>query len=321
MSAFRSTPLIRTIRSIREKGLEGTGNLRGEADAILPETAIASFLGGLSLDDYRSLLCLDDDTIEKGGEDIASAQGDIGRLLFSAAAGVADLNAVLEQARAEANGLYKKRASTTRVAELKRELSDVETNIRDLDISAHAWRKLKDALDAAENEEAKAREVRDELRTKQAGIAALRRVLPNLGEMDRLTDEIAGYADYPQRIDINTEDLVTMKTDRGQADAELRRLQDDIEKIEQARAALVIAREIGISSRQLERLFGRLLNCSPKKYYVDLRLQKAQKLLVQTDLSVTSIALTTGFNSPTHFAKIFKAHFGTAPSDQKNKIE
>ncbi len=153
---------------------------------------------------------------------------------------LADLNAVLEQARAEANGLYKKRASTTRVAELKRELSDVETNIRDLDVSAHAWRKLKDAIDTAENEEAKAREVRDELRTKQAGIAALRRVLPNLGEIDRLTDEIAGYDDYPQRIDINTEDLVTMKTDRGQADAELRRLQDDIEKIEQERAALVI---------------------------------------------------------------------------------
>lgn len=217
-----------------------TGNLRGEADAILPETAIASLLGGLSLDDYRSLLCLDDDTIEKGGEDIASAQGDIGRLLFSAAAGVADLNAVLEQARAEASGLYKKRASTTRVAELKRELSDVETDIRNLDVSAHAWRKQKDALEAAKNEEAKARQARDELRTEQARIAALRRVLPNLGEIDRLTDEIADYADHPQRIDINTEELVTMRTDRGQADAELRRLLDDLDKAEQARAALVI---------------------------------------------------------------------------------
>ena len=127
------------------------GNLRGEADATLPEIAIASHLGGLSLEDYRSLLCLDDDTIEKGGEDIANARGDIGRLLFSAAAGVADLNAVLDQARAEANGLYRKRASTTRVAELKRELGEVESAIRDTDVSAHAWRKLKDGLAAAES--------------------------------------------------------------------------------------------------------------------------------------------------------------------------
>ncbi|MEQ9247770.1 MAG: AAA family ATPase, partial [Nitratireductor sp.] len=98
-----------------------SGNLRGDAGATLPETALASHLGGLSLEDYRSLLCLDDETIEKGGDDIASARGDIGRLLFSAAAGVADLNAVLEQAQDEANGIYKKGGSKNRVAELKRQ--------------------------------------------------------------------------------------------------------------------------------------------------------------------------------------------------------
>ena len=217
-----------------------SGNLRGEADAALPETAIASQLGGLSLDDYRSLLCLDDDTIEKGGEDIASARGDIGRLLFSAAAGVADLNAVLEQARTEASGLYKRRASTTRVAELKRELSGFESDIRNLDVSAHAWRRLKDALQAARDEEAQARRARDELRAEQARIAALRRALPNLGELDRLAEEIADCADYPESIDVNPEDLVAMRTERGQTDAELRRLLDDLEKTEKARAALVV---------------------------------------------------------------------------------
>jgi uncharacterized protein YhaN len=231
-----------------------SGNLRGEADAALPETAIASHLGGLSLDDYRSLLCLDDDTIEKGGEDIASARGDIGRLLFSAAAGVADLNAVLEQARVEASGLYKKRASTTRVSELKRELNDVETNIRNLDVSAHAWRKLKDALQTAKDGEALARRARDELRAEQARIAALRQALPKLGELDRLTDEIADCANYPEKIDINPEDLVTMRTERGKTDAELRRLMDDLDGAETARAALVIDADRLALAEQLDDL-------------------------------------------------------------------
>ncbi|MEM8572614.1 MAG: AAA family ATPase [Pseudomonadota bacterium] len=230
------------------------GNLRGEANVAVPETAIALHLGGLSIDDYRSLLCLDDDTIEKGGEDIASARGDIGRLLFSAAAGVADLNAVLEQARAEANGLYKKRASTTRVAELKRELSEVETNIRTLDVSARAWRKLKDALQAAKDEEAQARKIRDELRAEQAHIAALRRALPKLGEIDLLAAEIADCADYPERIDINSEDLVTMRTDRGQTDAELRRLLDELDKTEQVRVALNIDADRLALAEQLDDL-------------------------------------------------------------------
>lgn len=231
-----------------------SGNLRGEADAALPETAIASHLAGLSLDDYRSLLCLDDDTIEKGGEDIASARGDIGRLLFSAAAGVADLNAVLEQARAEANGLYKKRASTTRVAELKRELAEIEGSIRNLDVSAHAWRKLKDARQAANDEEAKARRARDDLRAEQVRIAALRRALPNLGEIDRLADEIADCADYPERIDINPEDLVKMKTDRGQTESELRRLLEEIDEAKKVRAALVIDADRLALAEQLDDL-------------------------------------------------------------------
>src|SRR5690606_32499912 len=135
-------------------------NLLDASGKPVPEQALAAHLGGLSEEDYRSLLCLDDDTIEKGGEDIANARGDIGRLLFSAAAGISDLNAVLEQIRDETQTLYRKRASTTRLAELKRELRAVEERIRDTDVSASALRKLKLTFQAAEREEAAARKER-----------------------------------------------------------------------------------------------------------------------------------------------------------------
>lgn len=171
-----------------------SGNLLGEAGAIQPEHAILAHLGGLSLEDYRSLLCLDDETIEKGGNDIANARGDIGRLLFSAAAGVADLNAVLDQARGEADNLYRKRASSTRVAELKRELAEIDRQIREMDVSASAWHKMKEALRTAEDDEAKAKTARNNLRVEQAQTAALSRALPSLGEHGRLVEESANYA-------------------------------------------------------------------------------------------------------------------------------
>lgn len=217
-----------------------SGNLRGDAGATLPETSLASHLGGLSLEDYRSLLCLDDETIEKGGEDIASARGDIGRLLFSAAAGVADLNAVLEQAQDEANGLYKKGGSKNRVAELKRQLAEVERQIKDLDINANAWRKLKEALQNAENEEVQAKKARDALRLELAQISALRRALPKLGEIDRLLPVIAEFADYPVKLDVNSEDLVELKTKQVTAQAELHRLTDDINKVQHELGELVL---------------------------------------------------------------------------------
>jgi len=81
-----------------------------------------------------------------------------------------------------------------------------------------------------------------------------------------------------------------------------------------------IAREIGISTRQLERLFGRHLNCSPRKYLVDLRLTKARHLLVQTEKPITEIALACGFTSSTHFARVFRAQFGITPAMQRDRI-
>ncbi len=92
------------------------------------------------------------------------------------------------------------------------------------------------------------------------------------------------------------------------------------ENLETPVSTLVIAESIGISTRQLERIFGRYMNCSPKKYFLDLRMQRAQKLLVQTDKSVTEVAVACGFESMGHFSRVYRAHFGFSPSQQSRKI-
>ncbi len=74
-----------------------------------------------------------------------------------------------------------------------------------------------------------------------------------------------------------------------------------------------LAEEVGMSTRQLERLFRRYLNRSPKRYYMELRLQKARNLLMQTEMSVINVALACGFASPSHFSKCYRAHYATTP--------
>ena len=74
-----------------------------------------------------------------------------------------------------------------------------------------------------------------------------------------------------------------------------------------------LAEDVGISTRQLERLFRRYLARSPKRYYMELRLQKARNLLMQTDMSVINVALACGFASPSHFSKCYRAHYDTTP--------
>ena len=84
-------------------------------------------------------------------------------------------------------------------------------------------------------------------------------------------------------------------------------------KIEDPISPAQLATDVGMSTRQLERLFRRYLNRSPKRYYMELRLQKARNLLMQTDMSVINVALACGFASPSHFSKCYRAHYQTTP--------
>ncbi len=75
-----------------------------------------------------------------------------------------------------------------------------------------------------------------------------------------------------------------------------------------------IAGLVGVSTRQLERLFQRYLGTSPNKYYLSLRLEKARNLLAQTNLSLMEICLLCGFKAPSHFSKSYRRAYGMPPS-------
>jgi transcriptional regulator GlxA family with amidase domain len=78
-----------------------------------------------------------------------------------------------------------------------------------------------------------------------------------------------------------------------------------------------IADQIGLSQRQLERLFHRGLGCSVVQFGTLVRLQHARVLLIATKLSVREIATATGFNSLSHFASAFRKCFDRRPSDYR----
>jgi transcriptional regulator GlxA family with amidase domain len=91
--------------------------------------------------------------------------------------------------------------------------------------------------------------------------------------------------------------------------------------IEEPVSPMILARDVGMSTRQLERLFRRYLNRSPKRYYMELRLGKARNLLMQTDMSVINVALACGFASPSHFSKCYRALYKTTPYRERGTSE
>ena len=78
-----------------------------------------------------------------------------------------------------------------------------------------------------------------------------------------------------------------------------------------------LASLVGISRRQLERLFKKYLDCVPRRYYLDLRLKKARQLLLQTDKSIAEVAIACGFVSAPHFSKSYRDRYNVSPRDER----
>ncbi len=80
-----------------------------------------------------------------------------------------------------------------------------------------------------------------------------------------------------------------------------------------------IAAMVGLSRRQLERLFRRYLNTSPARYYLKIRLERSKNLLSQTTMPITEIAFASGFSSASHFSKCYRDLFGVTPRLARNE--
>ncbi|MBF2760344.1 MAG: GlxA family transcriptional regulator [Ectothiorhodospiraceae bacterium AqS1] len=78
-----------------------------------------------------------------------------------------------------------------------------------------------------------------------------------------------------------------------------------------------LASHVGFSRRQLERLFQRHIHCAPRRYYLELRLDRARQLLQQTAMPITHVALACGFVSPAHFSKCYRSVYGLSPKDER----
>lgn len=75
-----------------------------------------------------------------------------------------------------------------------------------------------------------------------------------------------------------------------------------------------LAERLGIGPRHLSRLFAEHLGASPLQVALSLRIQRAKRLLDDTDLPVASIAEHAGFSSPRRMNAAFARLYGRPPS-------
>lgn len=202
------------------------------------EMLLTAPLAGISRDSYRTMFSLDERSLREGGNAIIQSKGDLGELLFSASAGLADLSRTLASVGDEANLIHKKRGRNTQLAELKQTLAALKAQRDEIDTFASAYAALtathaqaEAAYDAAMTELADAR-------TRHAGLSHILRALPMAAELSRVRSELQNFADLakppahwsgvlPRLI----KDETRLQTQIGGTDEDIVRLQAEIDAI------------------------------------------------------------------------------------------
>ncbi|MER9312230.1 AAA family ATPase [Mesorhizobium australicum] len=227
-----------------------TNSLLDVTGQPVSEMAISSHLAGLSRDAYETMFSLDDETLEAGGKSILESRGDLGKLLFTASAGLGHASDTLSLLEAEADRLYRKQAHGTELALLKKRLAELRADKDAVDTLASSYESLEaERLDATEKYNRSIAE-RSVLSARLETIAKYLRAIPILADIRRKQAQLAELPEIASPARTWTGSVTEMIDDDASLRTRLSASQDELERVTTKIASIdVDATILAISER------------------------------------------------------------------------
>ncbi|MDQ0025031.1 uncharacterized protein YhaN [Variovorax paradoxus] len=181
----------------RSKGLKAT--LRTPQDGALPDGALAHFLGATDRRSFVDMFGLDHTRLVAGGTSILGGAGDVGKILFEAAAGVGNLGAVQQALDDEANALWDVRKSQTRAYYIAAgELEAATTQLREAVVKTKDWSSAQANVAALDDAHDAARTRYAAVKTRRTQLERVRRVTPHLDALAQASAQLRALGDVAE---------------------------------------------------------------------------------------------------------------------------
>jgi uncharacterized protein YhaN len=214
--------------------------LRNAANEPLPEALILGDLGGIDRNAYRTMFLLDDDTLEAGGKSILASNGELGQLLFSASAGLADLSKTLLDLRAEMDGFTKPGARSGALAQYKVALATLRQEREAIDTFATEYRRLVETSEAAAAQYAAGLEERSR---SQAALTQKQRLLaaaPVMAALRQNRKKLSEFGDLPLAPPGWLEELPALQQAETKYQTEVEFTEREVRRLAEEASAIVI---------------------------------------------------------------------------------
>ncbi|SPF78105.1 YhaN family protein [Pseudoprimorskyibacter insulae] len=232
---------------VLQRTARNTGSLTDGSGREVAEHRLAALLHGLDRDAYRTRFSLDDAVLRAGGEEIAAAKGDLGRLLHAGTSGLSGLSRALDEVSEEVDRFYKKGGSAQVLPAAKRRLRELETQVRERRLSPTRFDELHSAVTAREAAAQDARDAVAEARraVAYADAAARRRELR--ARNADLTTALEGYPKGPDMAQGVAHEVVRVAAEAREAAERERRATED-----HAEAAKLLSEELMLDPEGLD---------------------------------------------------------------------
>ena len=205
-----------------------TNSLVDVAGQPLPEALIAAALGGIGRDAYRSMFSLDDDSLESGGRAILESKGDLGPILFSATAGLADLSRRLGEVRGKADAFYKKNAHGGELIDLKQRLAKLRDEHKSTDVNAGRYASLVKDRDEAHRRYEETLQAKGVVQVRVDSLGLQLGALPRLAALRDQRVRLAPLLDLPEPPSGWADDLPGLMIEEIEVAATIRALEQEI---------------------------------------------------------------------------------------------
>jgi uncharacterized protein YhaN len=215
------------------------------------EAALKATLAGVDREAFRMMFSLDDESLERGGEAILQSRGDLGQLLFSASAGLAEMSGRLDALRERAEKFYKPRGKITELAEKKRTLETLKDERDRLDTAASAYADLVRRRDEAKAAYDAAARALGERRTRAEAIRRLLATLPHLAALAEAERRLAPFVDlpippagWPEEVARLQAEAIRLTTQKESSEAGIAALEEELKRIGDDPAAVALASRV-----------------------------------------------------------------------------
>lgn len=267
----------------RRKGDKNT--LLDENGEVLGESRLAALRGSDDRAFFTGMFGLDHERLRRGGEEMYSAKGDLGRSLLQAGAAVQGLHALMNRLESDAGQLFSPLGRNPRINAGLSEYREIRQSVAKAALKGDVWRQHREAGAAVDERIAALGSERDRLMAERSRIERIHRILPLVARLREVQRALAGLEGAPDLPANSAERRLAAQEARRAARQALDSHQEELSRLDDEHEALPLDGALLTREQAIETLRAR--HGEIFKDLADLPLRRAELAQIAAQIAAT----------------------------------